>query len=475
MPHRDLVIIWPGSPLLSVLLWIGVAVAFLYLARFPAHRAIISFSRMIHGALRLASRSILLLERRVVARTREVMINAEMEERERSLEREFRRIAETVTCDLSGYPALQRTLVEQSGKIDEEYRNSALLPPPPPGWVRAVEVLAKLPAEGDASLVPILTGIHQTVESEYHTAMAGYNRAVSERQATLKRIMPYWRKVSETLDEMANRIKRLEERAKLVDISMAEYQEIRSQSDQAARALTASSMTRFFTAAAFLFIALGGVVLNFHLIALPMSEMVGGGSYIGSFRSSSVAALVIIFVEFAMGLYLMEFWGITRLFPSLGQLDDKMRHRLAVFALLILTILAGVEASLAYVRDQLAGELQGFQQSLAQTQGAQPVSTWIPVTGQMVIAFVLPFALTFGAIPLESLIRTGRTVLGITAAAALRWSAFVLRILGHLFLHLGRLGIQLYDLLIFPPLWVEGLVRYRCRRAEGFLEKQAPQ
>jgi len=475
MSHRDLFIIWPGSPLLSVLLWIGVAVAFLYLARFPAHRAIISFSRMIYGALRLASRSTLLMERKVAARTREVMINAGVEERERALEREFQRIADTATSDLSGYPALQQSLVEQSRKIDEEYRNSTLLPPPPPGWVRAVEVLAKLPAEGDALVAPILTHIHKTVESQYQTAMTDYNRAVSERQAILKKIVPYWRKVSQILDEMGNRIRRLEERAKLVDISMAEYQEIRSQSDQAVRALTASSLTRFFTAAAFLFIALGGAVLNFHLIALPMSEMVGGSSYIGSFRSSSVAALVIIFVEFAMGLCLMEFLGITRLFPSLGQLDDKMRHRLATAAFLILTILAGVEASLAYVGEQLAGELQFFQQSLANNQGTQPVRTWIPVTGQMVIALVLPFALTFGAIPLESLVKTGRSVLGITAAAALRWAAFSLRALGHLFLHLGRLGVQFYDLLIVPPLWVEGLVRYRCRRAEGFLEEQVPQ
>jgi hypothetical protein len=475
MLQPDLFIIWPGSPLISVLLWIGVAVAFLYFARFPAHRAIIALSRMTHGALRLASRSILLLERRVVARTRELMINTGVEEREKSLEREFRRIAEAATRDLSGYPALQRTLVEQSEKIDEEYRDSALMAPPPPGWVRAVEVLAKLPAQSDASLVPILSSIHQTVESQYHTAMADYNRAVSERQAIFKRIVPYWRKVSATLEAMGDRIKRLEERAKLLDVSMAEYEEIRSHSEQAVGALTASSMARCFSAAALLFIALGGVVLNFHLIALPMSEMVGGGSYIGRFRSSSVAALIIIFVESAMGLYLMEFLGITRLFPSLGQLDDKMRHRLAMVALLILTILAGVEASLAYVRDQLANELQLFQHSLDQTQGAQRVSTWIPVTGQMVIAFVLPFALTFGAIPLESLLKTGRTVLGISAAVALRCAAFALRVLGHLFLRLGRLGIQLYDLLIFPPLWVEGLLRYRCRRAEGFLEEHAPQ
>jgi hypothetical protein len=93
----------------------------------------------------------------------------------------------------------------------------------------------------------------------------------------------------------------------------------------------------------------------------------------------------------------------------------------------------------------------------------------------MVIAFVLPFALSFGAIPLESLVKSGRSVLGITAAAGLRWGAFALRALGHLFLHLGKLGIQLYDLLIFPPLWVEGLLRYRCRRTEGLLEEHSPQ
>ena len=62
-------------------------------------------------------------------------------------------------------------------------------------------------------------------------------------------------------------------------------------------------------------IAAGGAVINFNLIALPMSEMVGGGSYIGDWKTSDVAALVIILVEVAMGLYLMESLRITRLFP----------------------------------------------------------------------------------------------------------------------------------------------------------------
>lgn len=475
MPQPDLFVIWPGSPLLSVLLWIGVAVVFLYFARFPAHRAIISSTRMIHGTLRLAGRSVLLVERRLVRRNREVSLNEGAEEREQSIEREFQRIAEAVARDLSGYPALQRALTEQGDRVDEDYRQSALLPPSPPGWVRAVEALAKLPPEGDPSIATILSDIHKTAVSQYQTAMTEYHKAVAERQGLLKSMMPYWRKVPEMLDEVGAKFKRFEERANVVDTYMAQYEELRRGVDQAERTLAISSMARFFTAAAFLVVALAGGVLNFHLIALPMSEMVGGWSYIGNFKSSSVAALIVILVEFAMGLYLMESLRITRLFPTVGQIDDKMRRRLAWVAFIVLTVLAGVEASLAYVRGQLPGDLQVFQQSLAEAEGGHTVSRWIPATGQMVIAFILPFALAFGAIPLQSFIRSSRTVFGLMAAALLRWVAFVLRVLGNAVLHLGRVGVHAYDLLIFPPLWVEALLRYRCRRAEGFMEEQAPQ
>jgi hypothetical protein len=477
MLQRDFFIVWPwpSAPLLSILLWIGVAVVLLYLARFPSHRALISLSRLIHSTLRLAARSVCLVERRVTQRTREVLLEAGAKEIERSIEREFQRIAEAVTRDLSGYPALQRTLAEQSDRVDEEYRSSALLPSPPPGWVRAVEALAKLPAESDPSLAVVLTVIHKMALSQHDTAMAEYHKAVAERQALLKGMLPYWRKVAESLGELGGMIKRLEDHAKIIDARMTEYEDIRRGSDQAERGLAASSMARFFAGAAFLVVALAGAVLNFYLIALPMSEMVGGGSYIGSFKSSSVAALVIILVEFAMGLYLMESLGITRLFPSVGQIDDKTRKRLSWVVLVILIVLAGVEASLGYVRDQLAGNLQALQQSLAGVQEGPSVSRWIPAAGQMVIAFVLPFALTFGAIPLEAFIRSGRIVLGVVAASLMRWIAFGLRASGNLVLRLGKLGVQVYDLLIFPPLWVESLVRYRGRRGEELVEEQAPQ
>ena len=103
-----------------------------------------------------------------------------------------------------------------------------------------------------------------------------------------------------------------------------------------------------------LVIAIFGGLINFQLIAMPMSEMVGGTSYIGPMRTSDIAALVIIMVEIAMGLFLMESLRITHLFPVIGSMDDGMRKRMVVITFAILAILATVEASLAYMRDLLA-------------------------------------------------------------------------------------------------------------------------
>jgi hypothetical protein len=73
----------------------------------------------------------------------------------------------------------------------------------------------------------------------------------------------------------------------------------------------------------------------------------------------------------------------------------------------------------------------------------------------MVLGFILPFALTFVAIPLESFIHSGRTMLGTATCGFLRFCATLLRIVGSFCLTTGKLLISLYDLLIFPLLWIE--------------------
>jgi hypothetical protein len=466
MSLTDLLNIVPGYPLLSILIWFVVAVAMLYFARYPAHRAIKSLSRAIHNGMRLASRSVLLAEERLVHRNKDVLLAAGRESLERVIEREFQRVDAVVKRDLSGYPALQHTLAEQITRIDEDYRESAELPPPPPTWVNAVKAIAKIPFNNDPTVANIFKEIHKSITKQYKSTMDEYRKSTGARHALLRQMMPYWRKLTQTLDQVGKKISGLQERATVIDHRMEDYEEIRAKTNKAERMLESSSMTQFFISGLVLLIAFGGAVINFNLIALPMSEMVGGGSYIGQFKTSNVAALVIILVEVAMGLYLMESLRITKLFPVIGSMDDKMRRRMIWVTFSILLILACVESALAFMRDQIAADMQALRQSLAAVEGGQLVNSWIPTVGQMVMGFILPFALTFVAIPLESFISSSRTVVGFVLVGLLRGTAFLLRLIGNIASYLGELLVNLYDVLIFPPLWIEKFVQNRTQAVE---------
>ena len=217
-------------------------------------------------------------------------------------------------------------------------------------------------------------------------------------------------------------------------------------------------MTQFFISAFVLMIAVGGAIINFNLIARPMSEMVGGASYIGPFKTSDVAGLVIILVELTMGLFLMESLRITRLFPIIGAMDDKMRHRMIIITFTLLAILAGVESALAFMRDRIAHDMEMLRQTLAGAEQMGLPPSIIPTVGQMVLGFILPFALAFVAIPLETFVNASRTVLGAVAAWLLRMLAFFLRLLGNIGFYAGRFIVNLYDLAIFPTIWLEGII-----------------
>jgi hypothetical protein len=80
---------------------------------------------------------------------------------------------------------------------------------------------------------------------------------------------------------------------------------------------------------------------------------------------------------------------------------------------------------------------------------------------QMGMGFILPFALTFVAIPLETFIHSLRTVLGLAGIALLRFIALVLRVLSSICRHLGALAQRLYDLPLFVPLWLEARMKHR--------------
>ena len=160
----------------------------------------------------------------------------------------------------------------------------------------------------------------------------------------------------------------------------------------------------------------------------------------------------------------METMRITRLFPIIGALNDKVRIRMAIVFITILTFLACIEASLAFMRELLMEEdaatraiLRGDETSVV----AQSSYLWITTAAQMGMGFVLPFALMFVAIPLESFIHSMRTVLGVVGVWCLRVLEWMLRLGGDIVRFMGNALIHTYDFIIFAPLWIEGMVKHK--------------
>lgn len=459
MSIPELLQILPNQPALSLLLWLFIAIVLMYLARTPAHQFIKSLCRVISRSLKMASRSVLIAEDRLSKRNREVIIAEGREACERSIEREFHRIDSTIKKDLSTYPALNRTLNDLVKRIDDDYSKCSEVPPTPSDWVKAVEAVSKIKAAGDTQTAKMLGDIKVSINEQHTEAMEEYRKSSTERHNVLSKIAPYWRELTGKLDKVSTSIKGIQERSAVIDKKLKDFDKLTAKADDAARTLAVSSATQFVISGLVLLVAIGGAAINFNLIALPMSEMVGGGSYIGPYKTSSIAAMVIIMVEAAMGLYLMEALRITSLFPVIGSMNDKMRVRMLWITFTLLFILAGVEASLAYMRDMIATDTQALRQSLAQVEVVQTTTSWIPTVGQMVMGFILPFALTFVAIPLESFIHSSRTVLGIVLAWCLRALAFLLRLVGGIARNSGVLLTSLYDLVIFPALRIEKMVK----------------
>jgi hypothetical protein len=356
---------------------------------------------------------------------------------------------------LAGYPGLQRTLSDAITRIDDDHRQAAEVPPEPTAWVKAVDVVAKLDRH-DLSVGPLLSDIHQSLLKAEGEALDAYRQSSAKRHVLLQRMMPQWRRIQHTLDSVNKSLDSLLERSRSVDRHMDEYREITEGTDRSIQVLSSSSLVHFFISGLVLAVAVAGAAINFSLIARPMAEMVGGTSFIGTFRTANIAALVIIMVEISMGLFLMESLRVTRLFPIIGALPDKLRVRMMAVTFTILLLLASVEAGLAYMREIL---LQDELATSALLRGGAVAASnpymWITTAAQMGMGFTLPFALVFVAIPLEMFIHSLRTVVGLLAIGALRLLRLVLRLFASAFGHLGVALVRLYDIPIFMPLWIE--------------------
>jgi len=339
--------IWPDNTALSVLVLLLIAMIGLYAARTPMHGLIRATGHALGGPLRLGARWFFAAATELKERNKAVLLAQGRRETGQRIEREFERVGILVTRDLQGYPVLQRRLLEVITRIEEDYKKCGEVPPPPPDWVEAVAAVAQIKTGGGEVVQKILDEIRQSVERIHDKALGEYRRAFEERHDILEGSQPFWRSIDKILKQVDRKMTGLQESAATVDAQMEKYRQIAAKTDEAGTILSNSAFTQFNIAVIVLMVALGGAFVNFKLIALPMSEMVGAGDYLtASLRTSEVAALVIIFVEATMGLFVMESLRITHLFPMIANMSERMRSRMFWAALIFLFILAGIEAAL---------------------------------------------------------------------------------------------------------------------------------
>ncbi|WP_455204886.1 hypothetical protein [Kaarinaea lacus] len=445
---------------------IGLIIS-LYMAREPAHNAIRSMSRVLRNGFRMSAKALQPVEHLVALRNREVLLAAGREACEREMEREFERIESSVKKELASTPALHRMIQEEVAKLEDDYKKSTEVPPSPPGWINAVDAVAKIPAKDDPVVADILSDIHESLVKAHEQSTKEYRQSRKERHSLLRNMMPLWRKVVEVLTAADKNVSSLLERVKIIDRYMDDYEQILNGTDRAVRSLSESSFRHFFISTLVLGVAIGGAMINFNLIAHPMSEMVGASTHIRIFgevhKVSDIAALVIILVEITLGLFLMECLRITRLFPVINSLRDSTRQKMAWFTFVALFSLATIEAGLAYMREMLTQDSLATAAVLRGEAAAMIDNgyTWITTASQMGLGFVLPFALVFVAIPLETFVASLRSVVGAATVSIIRGAAFTLRLTGNAFYHMGSMLLHVYDFVVFAPLWVEKIIRGR--------------
>jgi hypothetical protein len=448
---------WPDNVALSVLALGTLAMLFLYAARQPMHGVIHSLCHLVTQSSRFLARWLFLSAETLRLRNQSVLLAHGQEGAAQIIEREFERVGEVIRRDLHEFPALQRKLMEEVTRIEEDYRRCGEVPPPPPEWVNALESVSQIKSGGD---IPrkLLEDINKSIQKIHDKTLVEYRRSYEERHKILKSAQPSWRGVEKLVDEMDKKLSTLQGNAKQIDGHMSRYEGMRAKDSKVEHALAMSAFVQFGISALVMVIAVGGAFINYKLIALPMSEMVGASDYItDSQKTSDVAALVIILMEASMGLFLLESLRITQLFPRIASMDDRMRRRLMIASLVFLIILAAIESSLALMRDMLIADKAALMRDLASSAVAAEDGwfTRIPMAGQMIMGFVLPFALAFVAIPLESTVHSLRTVIGVTLVQSLRGLGFLIRFTGVLFKRFAKVLELLYDIPIVIPIMIE--------------------
>jgi ADP-ribose pyrophosphatase YjhB (NUDIX family) len=463
-------LLWPQNPILSgAVIWL-VSVVLLWAARAPMLDLLRRLGEGLDEGLGAAARACAAAAHGLRERSRAALLAAGSLELGHKLDREFHGIDRGFSEKLEQYANLHRRLDDVLQELDDDYRKCGDNPPQVPGWTTAAQAIAKIPSSSDPNVHKVLESIRKSSGDAEKKTLAAYRDATAHRHKLLGSMGAAWKEVRSLMARMQDAVTRAMETTTRIDGYVEEFRAIRDDEERAARARAYSATKLFVVSVVVLAIALGGAFVNFQLIALPMSELVPAGARIGGVPVATVSALVIVLMEAAVGIFVMDMLGITELFPKLAGIPSSRRRLILWLGLAALFFLASVESSLAILREQIAEADSALKLALAGETGrlvTEASSSRIPVVGQAVLGFVLPWVLAMVAVPLEMLLDSGRFVLAGLAVIALHALGQLAHTGGRIATHASAVLASLYDVYIALPLRLESWIHSRRAGDDG--------
>jgi hypothetical protein len=378
------------------------------------------------------------------------------------IDRELQKIDSTFAQKAGQYSTLHRRLDDLLNRMDADYQKCGDSPPDVPGWAPAVEAVATIPTSHDPNVKKVLEGIQGSMQDAGRKALKNYREETSKRHGLLNRMRPDWKELRGIMSRMSDMIAKAVQTTSKMDRYVDEYAQIVKDRNQAAKTVSYSAFKPFIISLLVMGIAFGGAFINFQLIALPMSELVPAGARIGGLPVSTVSALVIVLMEVAVGIFLMDMLGITDLFPKLHAVAPSRRTLILWLAVLGLFFLASVESSLAILREHIVEAENSLKMALSGSEASameRATSSNIPVIGQAVLGFVLPWILAMVAIPLEMFLDSGRHVVASLGVLMLQALGHLMNVGSHLAKHLTTAIPGIYDVYVAIPLRIERMMK----------------
>jgi hypothetical protein len=453
---------WPGSPGLSILtLWLG-SVVFLWAARAPMVQVLRGLARSLDTGIDSITRWCAETGDAVADRHREALRAASELELQGRIAREIVRIDASFSEKLGRYAELQRKVDDLVGSLEDDYGKCGDSPPEVPGWTGAVEAVSAIPVHGDPNVHKLLEGIKESMTDAERRAFKTYRDDTAARHKLLGRMRPTWKEIRTLLAGMKDAVTKAVQTSTKLSRFVDEYDQLVNDRESEAHARSYSPMKPFLTSLIVMGVALGGAFVNFQLIALPMSELVPAGARLGGVPVSTVSALVLVLMEVAVGIFLMDMLGLTDLFPKLATVAPSRRRLILGLSIAGLFFLSSVESSLAILREQIVAADAALKHTLAGQAGEVvgiAAGSSIPVIGQAVLGFVLPWLLALVAIPLEMLLDSGRHVAAKASVLALHTFGGSVRVAGTALASLVGALPSIYDVYIAIPLRLERIWR----------------